>query len=378
MPSETGYPFFQELVAPFRKSQQKTLWVVLCALIQAGQARSVSIAQAMAMQLRIRFDSAVNRFYRLLRNRRMDELLWLRQWMACLGKGPGSSLLVALDWTEWPHGLRLLVAAVVFGKRAVPLQVQTHPKQVTSGSHNRRENPFVRLLALCVKELGLRVTLLCDRGFRRVSFLELLQTLSLDFVVRLMEDVTIFLDSGLSGKLKDFLLPVGKVVDLGEVFVRSDQKVKVRLVAYLAQGAKEPWLLATSRIDPAMQIVRLYDRRMTVEEQFRDTKGSRFGAKLSWTQFKNPEQLSWMVRLVAVALLVWILTGKQLGTRSPSFLWVCAKKGPRLSWVTIGLCVCTHLPFGQALGPPLSLTELRRQLPIQTLRPLASFLGVAK
>lgn len=373
-----SYPFFDDLVKPFRKSQRKTLCIVLCALVQAGQARTLCIAHAIAVHLKIRLDSAVNRFYRLLRNPRIDETVWLKQWLSCLASKAGSSLLVPLDWTEWPHGLRLLVAAVVFGSRAIPLLVHAHGKVVSSGSQNRREHLFVRLLALCAKELGMRITLLCDRGFRRVGFIRLLQTIQMDFVIRLMEDVTVHLESGETIKLKEVLLPVGKVQDFGEVSLRSDQAVKVRIVGYLAPGAKEPWYLATSRQDPAVQIVRLYDRRMTVEEQFRDTKGSRFGARLGWTQFRDAAQLGWVVRLVGVALLVWMASGECVTRKNPSFLWVCAKKGPRISVVTIGMFACMSAAFGQGVGPPMTILYLRRILPTPALRKLSSFLGAAK
>lgn len=186
-----SYPFFDDLVKPFRKSQRKTLCIVFCALVQAGQARTLSIAHAIAVHLKIRLDSAVNRFYRLLRNPRMDETVWLKQWLSCLASKAGSSLLVPLDWTECSHGLRLLVAAVVFGSRAIPLLVHAHGKVVSSGSQNRREHLFVRLL--------------------------LLQTIQMDFVIRLMEDVTVHLEGGEALKLKEVLLPVGKVQDFGEV-----------------------------------------------------------------------------------------------------------------------------------------------------------------
>jgi hypothetical protein len=34
-------------------------------------------------------------------------------------------VLLAVDWTEWCRDLRLLVAAIVIGKRAIPVLVPT-------------------------------------------------------------------------------------------------------------------------------------------------------------------------------------------------------------------------------------------------------------
>jgi hypothetical protein len=48
---------------------------------------------------------------------------------------------------------------------------------------------------------------------------------------------------------------------------------------------------------------------MGIEEQFRDTKGVRFGMKLKWTQFTQAEFVERMYLLVGVALL-WTSVGR--------------------------------------------------------------------
>ena len=83
-------------------------------------------------------------------------------------------------------------------------------------------------------------------------------------------------------------LPRGKVVDLGVVPLRSDGAIRVRVIGYWARNAQEAWWVATSETGEARRALKLYDRRMTVEEQFRDLKGKRFGVKLFWTQFRDP------------------------------------------------------------------------------------------
>src|SRR5262249_35847190 len=155
-------------------------------------------------------------------------------------------------------------------------------------SQNTRENTFLRLLSDCLKRAQLSATILADRGFRRVSWLKLLQKLELGFVVRLMDDVYVSLGEGLKLPLRDLLLTPGEVLDLGWIKLRSDEACTTRVIGYWAKGASEPWWLATDLSCPASRIVKLYDRRMTIEEQFRDTKGKRFGVKLFWTHFRDP------------------------------------------------------------------------------------------
>lgn len=337
MAPEQMYPFLSDLLSPFWKRHRKTLGLVIAAIAVTGQARSFAIATTLARWLGTRLDSAVNRFYRLLRNVRIDYTELASRWAWMLARRPDRHLVVAIDWTEWHHGLRMLAAAVVTGKRAIPLFVQTFLQKVWRRSQNSRENTFLRVLADAFRRAGVTATILCDRGFRRATWLSLLQKLELDFVVRIMSDVFVEIAVGKRVALQHVLLTQGKILDLGWVPLRADGFVTVRIIGYWAPGADEPWWLATNKTGPASQILKLYDRRMTVEEHFRDTKGRRFGVKLFWTQFRDPEALTRFMMLLAVALLIWMLTGIAAAKRQPTLRLRSKTKGPRQSYVTIGL-----------------------------------------
>jgi len=185
MVPEKAYPFLRKLLSPFKRRHQKTMGLVIAAMGVTGQARSMAIGTTLKRWLKIGFGSALNRFYRLMRNARVDYTEFVASWAALLARTKERALLVAVDWTEWHHDLRMLTAAVVTGKRAIPLFTQGFEKQVKRGSQNKRENTFLRLLSEAVHRAGCTATILCDRGFRRVSWIGLLQQLDLSFVVRL-------------------------------------------------------------------------------------------------------------------------------------------------------------------------------------------------
>ncbi|MCA1636672.1 MAG: IS4 family transposase, partial [Acidobacteria bacterium] len=84
----------------------------------------------------------------------------------------------------------------------------------------------------------------------------------------------------------------------------------VRLIGVSAAGAKEAWWLATNLENRVSKVVSYYDRRMGIEEQFRDAKGHRFGLKLRWTQFTKAKFVERMYLLVGVALLLWTTVGR--------------------------------------------------------------------
>jgi hypothetical protein len=341
MDPEKKYPFLTPLLQPFSARHRRTLGLVVVAVIVTGQARSFAVATTVSRWLGTRLDSAVNRFYRLLRNHRIDDVQLAIQWARQLKHRADQSLLIAVDWTEWHHGLRLLVAAAVSGRRAIPLFTQGFEKLVRRRSQNTRENNFLRMLAFILRSAEANAILLFDRGFRRASLVHLLIQLRVGFVVRLMDDVIVEVTPGHKVALRDVLLTRGQIMDLGFVPLRSDGHTTVRIVGYWAPNAASPWWLATDQTGSAKRILRLYDRRMTVEEQFRDIKGQRFGVKLYWTQFRNPDALARFVSFLAIAIAVWLATGRLAAMVTPSLRLISRKKGPRQSYVTIGLRIAT-------------------------------------
>lgn len=353
------YPVLAPLLKLFPKKQKTSLGLVTSAIIEANSAGSTNIAAHLARWLGIQFASALNRLYRLLRNHRLDTILLTSQLLSLVRRCLGNKPLIAIDWTEWHHDLRMLSASVVTDKRAIPVQTAAFHKSDIPRSQNSRENAFLNTLSMVVRELGLKPTILCDRGFRRVSWLKLLQERKLNFVVRLQQDLYARADGIGTRLLSGMGLRPGHAMDLKLVQLREDQAVRVRVVGVWKRGTREPWWLATSLNCSVERVVAIYDRRMTIEEQFRDTKGCRFGVKLYWTQFKKPEHLSRMAQFVGVAILVWTACGVAATKANPTLRFNHPKKGPRFSYVTIGMRsreevmrrmplnvrnVCAHIP----------------------------------
>lgn len=76
---------------------------------------------------------------------------------------------------------------------------------------------------------------------------------------------------------------------------------------------------------------------MSVEEQFRDTKGSRFGMRLKWTDFQRAECLERMYLLVGVAVVLWMTIGRSLEQKNPKIRLYSKKKGARISLLRVGI-----------------------------------------
>lgn len=331
---EKQYPILVNLLSVFRRSQQKTCLAVVAALLEAAQANTFLIAARLSEQSGIGLPSAVNRFYRFLRNERFDNWLLTEQLFSFFADR--KRIVLSLDWTWWGERFSVLSASVSVEKRAIPVAVSAVKKRLLARSQNLWEETFLRLCTDRLRAAGVTAVWLCDRGFHRAAWLLALQNLGQDFVVRLQKDVTAHIE-GEPRLLKSLCISQGEYRDFGFVRIRSDGKVKVRLIGVWAKRSKEIWWLATNLKAPVAEIVGLYDRRMSVEEQFRDTKGARFGLKLKWTCFTKGEYLERMYLLIGLAMLVWTSVGRFVERAKPKVRMCCRTKGARLSLVRTGI-----------------------------------------
>jgi hypothetical protein len=351
-------------VKGFHENHQKNFNIVMRAILEAGTARSFCIAERMCHWFGILFQSALNRFYRFLGNHRFDELALCKQMLWLLSQRMGQRLLISIDWTEWHNEMRMLVASVVCGKRAIPIYCAAFHESQIPRSQNSRENAFVSVLNSALKGLGLDAILFCDRGFRRASWLKLLQEKKLSYVVRLKADVCVQQPGKSKNRLDSLGLQQGQWRDLGLVKLRSDGVMTTRVVGVWQRGMKDQWWMATNLRVGVRKLAAYYDRRMTIEEQFRDTKGCRFGVKLYWTQFRNPAHLGRMAILIGVAIMLWTAVGVIAAGERPSLRFCHPKKGPRCSYVTIGLMTFIEI----VKRKPLSALTVEANLPLPHLR----------
>lgn len=359
---EVKYPILTKLLTPFRRSQQKTCLAVVSAILEAAQANSFAIASELACQSGIGLGSAVNRFYRFLRNERFDDWLLTEQLFSFFSER--KRIVLCLDWTSWGEKFSLLVASVAVEKRSIPVAVSAVKKRLLARSQNLWEETFLKLCVDRLKRAGVKAIWLCDRGFHRIEWLITLQQLKQSFVVRLKRDLLVEIDNR-KVLLKDIQLHKGEYRDFGFVRLRSDGKVRVRLIGVWAEEAKEVWFLATNLNLSVAEIVGLYDRRMSIEEQFRDTKGTHFGLKLKWTCFERGEYLERMFLLIGVSMLLWTSIGRFAEKENSKVRLKCRYyKRARLSLLRIGIL------FWRKFTKKLKLTTtfIKANLPLPKVR----------
>ncbi len=331
---QRSYGLLRTLAKGLHKTQVKAFVAVCGALTMCGQARSFAVARQLAGQSGTRFKSGLQRYYRWVGQSAIDPVQVWQHLAEPLLLAAGRRRVVAVDWTEWHGGQRVLAAGVCLGKRAVPVLAWALAIATIQRSQNAFEDAFVKQLR-ALSPLMTKAVLVFDRGFRRVSLIRDLLLSSQPFVLRLVGKVHMK-TKDYAGLLSDYPLRPGQWVDLGVVELRQHRPVRVRIIGAWASRAKEPWWLATSLTQRVKSVVQYYDRRMTVEEMFRDSKGARFGMQLAWTRFARPGQLNRLFLLAAVAIALWTAVGVLALRSDPSLRLFSAARGARRSLVNIG------------------------------------------
>ncbi len=120
------YPILTNLLRPFRRSQQKTCLAIVAAILKAAEANSFAIASALACQSEIGLPSAVNRFYRFLRNERFDNWLLTERLFGFFAER--KRIVLCLDWTSWGERFSVLTASVCVEKRSLPVAISAVKK----------------------------------------------------------------------------------------------------------------------------------------------------------------------------------------------------------------------------------------------------------
>jgi hypothetical protein len=225
-----------------------------------------------------------------------------------------TEIIVALDWTEFDkddHATIALYLVTTHG-RATPLLWKTHRKSELLDNRNAWEDELLGRFREIVP-IGIRITLLADRAFGDQLLYESLADMDIDYVIRFRGCIHVESAPADGGKQKpatDWVPANGRPKMLKNARVTHKRTEVPAVVLVHAPRMKEPWCLAASRNDlTSSEVVKLYGRRFTIEETFRDGKDLRFGMGLSSTHIGKTERRDRLLFLGAMAQALLTLLG---------------------------------------------------------------------
>jgi hypothetical protein len=303
-------PFVADVYQGMHAKRLRTLSLLMLALVTVGKVGVAALGRSLASRAAPKH--CIKQVDRFLSNTGIAVHEWCKLLLASV-VGERREVRIAIDWTKvgkWP----VLVASVVVQRRGIPIYWATCDYRTLARSQNAFEESFLAVLKDMMPE-DLSVTLLFDRGFRRVSLVKALKRLRFHFVVRCCDDIYVN-GKDYKGQLADLPLPRGVTRDLGMVEATVAHPEEVRIVALFDHGHKEAWYLFTDLDLHASDIVKAYGRRFTIEEVFRDGKSTRYGWSLREFQVKDrTDRLDRMILVLASAYFLVTLIGLAVETK---------------------------------------------------------------
>jgi hypothetical protein len=225
--------------------------------------------------------------------------------------GVRKEIVVALDWTEFDADDQATICLYLITRhgRATPLVWKTVKKATLAGKRNDYEYDVVERLGSSLPP-DVKITLLADRGFGDQKFYAFLATFGWDYVIRFRECILVTDAAGATKPAAKWLEKSGRAKMLKGVGVTDDKAAVPAVVVVHDKRMKDAWCLATSRVDlGAAGVTKLYGRRFTIEETFRDTKDSHFGMGLSATHIGTAARRDRLLFIAALAYALLVLLG---------------------------------------------------------------------
>lgn len=281
-------------------------------VIHSAAASIHAIGQGLALAEKRDPKHAVKQVDRLLSNSGVDVWKLFSDWVPFV-LAERDEALVALDWTEFDADDQATIAAYLVSThgRATPLVWMTVKKSELEGNRNRFEDELVGRLVECAPPLTqIRITLLADRGFGDQKFYAGLDRVGLNYIIRFRECIRVEDEAGTSKPAADWVPRNGRACLIRNAAVTQDRSRVPAVVTVKKKGMKDAWCLATNRDElEAADIVKLYGRRFTIEESFRDAKNLHFGLGLSATHIGRPARRDRLLFLIAIAQALVTLLG---------------------------------------------------------------------
>lgn len=363
--------FFRDALSPFHKYRQNALLDATVALTRGASLTLTSIGRYLPGPAQVK--NKIKRVDRLLGNTALHNdiplifnnitslLTWRLSWC-----------VIAVDWSGYPsQEYHVLRASLVCDGRSIPLLSQIVPSAKQQNA--RIQASFLDALASAIAP-ETRVMIVTDAGFQSAWFHHI-KSLGWDFSGRVRGNIQLrlkekgeqwFKRQALTAKKKPEYLGPGTLARAeyaqcdGHFYLhkkepkgRKSQRARCRISRYSQEkdnraAAKEPWLIfsSTNEFSP-VKMMKLYSRRMQIEQNFRDEKSERFGFGLRASHSSTAGRILVLSLLATLATVVLWLIGYHAENKGLHLRYQANSVKSRrvLSFLTLAENILRHSPL---------------------------------
>lgn len=363
--------FFRNTLAPFHKYRQNGLIDATTALINGASLTLTSIGRFLPGSAQVK--NKIKRVDRLLGNASLhrDIPLIFKSIISML-TSQLSLCVIAVDWSGYPsQEYHVLRASLICDGRSIPLLSWIVPSEKQQSA--QIQQAFLDALATAVNPQA-RVIIVTDAGFQNAWFRHI-KSLGWDFIGRIRGNIQIRLNSkGERWFRRQELQASSKPEYLGPGTLARTEYARCDGHFYLHKkepkgrknkrprgkpgspttekeqriSAKEPWLLFSSTDDfKPREIMKMYSRRMQIEQNFRDEKSERFGFGLRASYSRSAERMLVLSLLATLSTIVLWLIGYHAENKGLHLRYQANSIKTRrvISYLTLAENVLRHSPL---------------------------------
>jgi len=363
--------FFRDALAPFHKYRQNALLDATIALINGASLTLTSIGRHLPGMAQVK--NKIKRVDRLLGNDSLhrDIPLIFKNIISML-TSQLSLCIIAVDWSGYPsQEYHVLRASLLCDGRSLPLLSWIVPSE--KQQNTKIQNAFLDALADAVNP-DARVVIVTDAGFQNAWFGHI-KSLGWDFIGRIRGNKQLrlarkgecwFRRQELQASNKPEYLGPGTLSRAeyarcdGHFYLHKKEvkgrkhkhsRCRIRRKSQMSDGrsaAKEPWLIFSSTDDfKPREIMKLYSRRMQIEQNFRDEKSERFGFGLRASYSRSAERMLVLSLLATLSTIVLWLIGYHAENKGLHLRYQANSIKTRrvISYLTLAENVLRHSPL---------------------------------
>ena len=280
--------------------RQRNLAGLVTGMFHAGSVHLSKVALYIPSTSQV--ESVARRLTRLLKNCKVKPREWYRPVATKLiekASNDGSVRLI-IDGSKVTTRYQLLMVALAFRGRSLPIS-WTWVRGAKGHSSTWKQQSLLAYVKTLIPE-DVDVELLGDSEFTPLQSVAI--KWGWDYVLR-HKGSHRYRENGRSAwkALSSLVSEPGEKVWLEDVELTYKHKHRCNVLAYWAEGEKEPWLLATN-LSSSKETIKEYKYRMWIEEMFGDFKGN--GVDLEKSRLKDFLRLSRLTLAVSL-LYVWVV-----------------------------------------------------------------------
>lgn len=363
--------FFRDALSPFHKYRQNALLDATVGLIRGASLTLTSIGRHLPGGAQVK--NKIKRVDRLLGNTALhkDIHLIFNNIISLLTQRM-SWCVIAVDWSGYPsQEYHVLRASLICDGRSISLLSQILPSAKQQNAQVQRA--FLDTLAGAIAP-ETRVIIVTDAGFQSAWFRHI-RSLGWDFTGRVRGNIQLRLqEKGEKWLKRQSLVAKRKPEYLGpgtlarseyaqcdghfylhkkEVRGRKNKRARCRISRYSQErdgraSASEPWLIFSSTAEfGAAKVMKLYSRRMQIEQNFRDEKSERFGFGLRASHSGTKGRIMVLSLLATLATVVMWLIGYYAENKGLHLRYQANSIKSRrvLSFLTLAENILRHSPL---------------------------------